>query len=52
MKHAINQTNKEKMCPQGTNVGLDLVSVDPLDWNTDDTCANRQRSLKGAWDFV
>ena len=32
------------MCPQGTNVGLDLMSVDPLDWSTDDIYANKKSS--------
>ena len=29
-KHVNKQALKESMCPQGTNVGLDLVFVDPL----------------------
>jgi len=29
-KHASRQTNKKKVYSQGMNVGLDLVSVDPL----------------------
>ena len=40
------------MCHQGTNVGLDLMSVDPLDWSTDDICANKKSSQKGTRDFV
>ena len=43
-KHASRQTNKKKACSQGTNVGLDLVSVDPLNWITDDTHSNKQSS--------
>ena len=30
-KHVKKQAIKENMCPQGTNVGLDVVSIDPLD---------------------
>ena len=32
-KHVI----KQKGCPSRTNVGLDLVSMAPLDWSIDDT---------------
>ena len=28
------------MCPKGTNVGLDLVPVEPLNWITDNMRAN------------
>ena len=30
-KHVNKHANKENMCPQGTNVGLDVVFVDSLD---------------------
>ena len=40
------QANK-KGCPRRTNVGLDLVSVVPLDWSMDDMCAIKQSSQKG-----
>ena len=52
MKHAINETNKEKISPKGTNVGLDLVSIDMLDWITEDTRANKHDSKKGTQDLV
>ena len=29
--------SNKKGCPRKTNVGLDLVSVVPLYWSTDDT---------------
>ena len=38
------QTHKESMYSQGTNVGLDLVSVDPLNRIMDDMCDNKQSS--------
>ena len=40
VKHTKGQTNmlsNKKGCPRRTNVGLDQVSVVPLDWSTDDT---------------
>ena len=42
-KHVIKQTNK-RGCPRRTNVGLDLVSIVPLDLNRDDMCAIKQSS--------
>ena len=44
------QAIKENMCPQGTNVGLDVVSIDPLDWIMDDPRANKHGSRKGTRD--
>ena len=40
------------MCPQGKNVGLNVVSIDPLDWIMDDTCANKHGSKKGNRDPI
>lgn len=45
-KHVNKQTNK-KGYPRRANVGLDLVSVVPLDWSIDNTCAIEQSSSIG-----
>ena len=51
-KHVYKQASKEKECPQGTNVGLDIVSIDPLDWIMDDIHAIKHGSKKGTRDPV
>ena len=51
-EEANKQASKEKECPLGTNVGLDIVSIDPLDWIMDDLRANKHGSKKGTRDPV
>ena len=51
-KHVNKHANKENMCPQGTNVGLDVVFVDSLDCITNDPHANNHGSKKGTQDPV
>ena len=49
-KHTKGQTNmlsNKKGCPKMTNLGLNQVSIVPLNWSTDDTCAIKQNSYKG-----
>ena len=49
-KHVYKQASKEKECPQGKNVCLDIVSIDPLHWIMDDLHANKHGSKKGTRD--
>ena len=51
-KHVYKQASKEKECPQGKNVCLDIVSIDPLHWIMDDLRANKHGSKKGTRDPV
>ena len=51
-EEANKQASKEKECPLGTNVGLDIVSIDPLDWIMDDIHAIKHGSKKGTRDPV
>ena len=51
-KHMYKQASKEKECPQGKNVCLDIVSIDPLHWIMDDLHANKHGSKKGTQDPV
>ena len=37
MKRQTSMLSNKKGCPRRTNVGLDRVSIVPLDWNMDDT---------------
>ena len=39
--------SNKRGCPKRTKVGLDRVSVVPLDWSTDDTRAIKKNSYKG-----
>ena len=49
-KHALHMKGQTSMLsnkigfPRRTNVGLDRVSIVPLDWSMDDTCAVKQNS--------
>lgn len=40
-------SNKQTKREGFLNRGLDLVSVDPLDWSVDDTCAIKPSSKNG-----
>lgn len=42
-KDVIKQANKKRFLRR-TNVDVDLVSIVPLDWSTNDTCAIKQNS--------
>ena len=39
--------SNKRRCPKRTNVGLDRMSIVPLDWSTDDTRAIKKNSYKG-----
>ena len=37
MKGQTSMLSSKRWCPKRTNIGLDQVSIVPLDWSTDDT---------------
>ena len=37
MKRQTNMLSNKRGCPRRANVGLDQVSIVPLDWSMDDT---------------
>ena len=39
--------SNKRGCPRRTNVGLDWMSIVPLNWSMDDTHAIKQNSEKG-----
>ena len=38
---ANNMLSNKRVCPRRTNVGLDQVSIVPLDWSMNDTSKQR-----------